>query len=263
MKFKTTGTTAIIILAVIGTVLAVSFRPVAVEAAYPVERAKQTFVRKVCSRISGMFRGAAASAENVRLKREIAELALLRGDLEKVEAENVRLREALGYLRKSHGSWLAAGVLSRGGGAAAAHDTLRADKGSLDGVVEGAVAVSPEGLVGRVNSVTPHTCEISLITDMSVKVACEIETIDPVRPRGILLGGDEDALRLGYLRNAQEVPARSRVLTSGLGGVFPKGLTVGTLLDVRKDDKGLACEGEVQPAVDFSTLEDVFIRRGK
>ena len=64
MKFKTTGTTAIIILAVIGTVLAVSFRPVAVEAAYPVERAKQTFVRKVCSRISGMFRGAAASAEN-------------------------------------------------------------------------------------------------------------------------------------------------------------------------------------------------------
>jgi rod shape-determining protein MreC len=130
-------------------------------------------------------------------------------------------------------------------------------------VVEGSVAVSPEGLVGRVNSVTPHTCEISLITDMSVKVACEIETIDPVRPRGILLGGDEDALRLGYLRNAQEVPARSRVLTSGLGGVFPKGLTVGTLLDVRKDDNGLACEGEVQPAVDFSTLEDVFIRRGK
>jgi rod shape-determining protein MreC len=52
-------------------------------------------------------------------------------------------------------------------------------------------------------------------------------------------------------------------LTSGLGGVFPKGLVVGTLLDVRKDDNGLACEGEVQPAVDFSTLEDVFIRRGK
>ena len=263
MKFKTTGTTAIIILAVIGAVLAVSLRSLSVEAAYPVERAKQTFSRRICSRVSGMFRGAAASAENVRLKREIAELALLRGELEKVEAENVRLREALGYLRKSRGNWLAAGVLSRGGGAAAAHDTLRVDKGSLDGVVEGAVVVAPEGLIGKVNSVTPHTSEIALITDASVKVACEIETIDPVRPRGILLGGGEEALHLGYLRNAQEVPACSRVLTSGLGGVFPKGLVVGTLLEVRKDGKGLACEGEVQPAVDFSMLEDVFIRRGK
>ena len=263
MKSRTTGTVAIIALAVIGTVLAVSFRSVSVEAAYPVERARQTFARKVCSRISGMFRGAAASAENVRLKREIAELALLRGDLERVEAENVRLREALGYVRRNPGAWLAAGVLSKGGGAAAVRNTLRVDKGSLNGVERGSVVVSPEGLIGRVGLVTPHTAEITLLTDPSVKVACEIETLDSVRPRGILLGGGEEILVLGYLRNAEEVPSRSRVLTSGLGGVFPKGIVVGTLLDVRKDDKGLACEGEVQPAVDFSTLEDVFIRRGK
>jgi rod shape-determining protein MreC len=263
VKFKTTGTTAVIILAVIGTVLTVSFRSLSVEAVYPVERVRQTFVRKVCSRISGMFRGAAASAENVRLKREIAELALLRGDMERLEAENARLREALGYVRKTPGAWLAAGVLSKGGGAAAARDTVRVDKGSLHGVSAGAVVVSPEGLIGRVGKVTPHTSEVALLTDSSVKVACEIETIDSVRPRGILLGGSEEILVLGHLRNAQEVPSRSRVLTSGLGGVFPKGIVVGTLLDVRKDDNGLACEGEVQPAVDFSTLEDVFIRRGK
>ncbi|MBR2982791.1 MAG: rod shape-determining protein MreC [Kiritimatiellae bacterium] len=263
MKFRNTGTIAVFALAAIGTVLAVSFRSVSAEAVYPVERVRQSFVRKVCSRISGMARGAAASAENVRLKREIAELALLRGELEKVEAENVRLREALGYVRRSPGAWLAAGVLSRKGGAAAARDTIRVDKGTLDGVAVGAVVVSPEGLIGRVDAVSPHTSEIALITDASVKVACEVETIDSVRPRGILLGGGEDMLVLGHLRNAEEIPARSRVLTSGLGGVFPKGLVVGTLLDVRKDGKGLASEGEVQPAVEFSALEDVFIRRGK
>jgi rod shape-determining protein MreC len=250
-------------LAVIGTVLAVSFRAVSVEAVYPVERAGQTFSRRVWTRVRGMFRGAAACAENVRLKREIASLALLRGDVEKLEAENARLRDALGYVRKTPGLWLAAGVLSKGGGAAAARDTLRVDKGSLDGIVSGAVVVSPEGLVGRVGAVTAHTSEVMLITDSSVKVACEIETLDAVRPRGILLGGDEEALLIGYLRNAGEVLPRSRVLTSGLGGVFPKGLTVGTLIDVRKDGNNLATEGEVQPAVDFSTLEDVFIRRGK
>ena len=70
-------------------------------------------------------------------------------------------------------------------------------------------------------------------------------------------------LVLGHLRNAGDIPTRSRVLTSGLGGVFPKGIVVGTLLDVRKDGKGLASEGEVLPAVEFSMLEDVFIRRGK
>jgi rod shape-determining protein MreC len=52
-------------------------------------------------------------------------------------------------------------------------------------------------------------------------------------------------------------------VTSGLGGVFPKGLEIGTLLDVRRDEKGLAREGEVLPSVDFSMLEDVFIRREK
>jgi rod shape-determining protein MreC len=108
-----------------------------------------------------------------------------------------------------------------------------------------------------------HTSEITLVTDPSVKVACELETLDPVRPRGIMAGGGEEILVLRHLRNAQDVPARTRVLTSGLGGVFPKGIVIGTLLDIRKDGNGLACEGEVQPAVDFSTLEDVFIRRGK
>ena len=149
------------------------------------------------------------------------------------------------------------------GGAAAARDTIRVDKGSLDGVAAGAVVVSPDGLIGRVGAVTPHTAEVMLITDASVKVACEVDTIDSVRPRGILLGGGEEMLVLGHLRNAGEISARSRVLTSGLGGVFPKGIVVGTLLDVRKDGKGLASEGEVLPAVEFSTLEDVFIRRGK
>jgi rod shape-determining protein MreC len=263
VKFRTTGTLTVIVLAVIATVLVVSLRSVAVEAAYPVERAKQTFAAKVWSRARGMCRGAQASAENIRLKREIAELAMVRVDLERVEAENARLREALGYVRKNSGSWLAAGVLSRSGGAAAARDTLRVDKGSLDGVVSGAVVVAPEGLIGRVRSVTLHTSEITLVTDPSVKVACELETLDPVRPRGIMAGGGEEILVLRHLRNAQDVPARTRVLTSGLGGVFPKGIVIGTLLDIRKDGNGLACEGEVQPAVDFSTLEDVFIRRGK
>jgi rod shape-determining protein MreC len=129
-------------------------------------------------------------------------------------------------------------------------------------VREGDVVAARDGLVGRVRSVSPHTAEVSLITDGSVKVACEVETGDGARASGILSGGG-GLLSLKHLSGAGDFPPRATVLTSGRGGVFPKGLEVGALLDVHADAEGLVREGEVLPNVDFSTLEDVFIRRGK
>ncbi len=263
MKARTTGSIIVIALAALGALALICLRSVAVEAAYPVEHAKRSLLTRVGSRLSGLFRASAASAENVRLRREVASLALLRGDLERLETENARLRRALGYVARSPEMWLAAGVLSRGGGAAGEGETIRVDKGSLAGVSEGAVVTVPEGLVGRVTEVTPHTAVVTLLADPSIKVACEIEVDGPSRASGILSGGGEDLLVLRHLRHAGEVPPRSRVLTSGRGGVFPPGLVVGTLLEVRKDAKGLSREGEVLPPVDYSTLEDVFIRREK
>ena len=250
--------TAIALAAAIMAVL-VCWRSAAVEAVYPVERAKRSFVQRVWTRVTGFFRGAEASAENVRLRREVASLALLRGDVERLEAENARLRSALGYIAKEPGRWLAAGVLSTGGGAAGVGDRIRVDKGALAGVTDGAVVVVPEGLVGRVTSVTPHTSEITLVTDGSVKAACEVEAV-PDGLRGILSGGGDDMLVLRHLSGDVEVPPRARVLTSGRGGVFPRGIEVGTLLGVRRGESGLSLEAEVLPSVDYSTLEDVFIR---
>lgn len=120
----------------------------------------------------------------------------------------------------------------------------------------------PDGLVGRVIAVTPHTSEVLLLIDPTLKVACEVECAGAV-VRGISCGGTEDLLVLRHLSSEAEIPPRSQVLTSGLGGIFPKGLPVGTLLEVREDRGVSKREGEVQPAVDFTTLKDVFIRREK
>ncbi len=228
-------------------------RAVAPELVYPVERGVRKASRAVASRVAGAWRGAGASAENGRLKREVAALSLLRGDLERLEAENGRLRRLLDYASRTKGEWLPASVLSSGGGAASAHDVLRVDKGSLAGVAVGAAVAVPEGLVGRVAAVTPHTAEVRLLADPSVKVSCELETGEDAPPVGILSGGGEDALLLKHLVLLKDVPPRTRVLTSGLGGVFPRGLEVGTYLS----------EGRVLPSVDPETLEDVFIRREK
>ena len=261
MKAKPSGSyVAIGIAAAIAAVL-VCWRSASVEAVYPVERAKRAFSQRVWTRVTGLFRGSAAKAENVRLRREVASLALLRGDIERLEAENVRLRNALGYVKREPGRWLAAGVLSAGGGAAGAGDRIRVDKGSLAGVADGAAVVVPEGLVGRVTAVTPHTSEISLVTDASVKVACEVEA-DADGMRGILSGGSEDLLVLRYV-SGSAAPSRARVLTSGRGGVFPRGIEVGKLLQTRLDPDGLSRECDVLPSVDYSSLEDVFIRCAK
>lgn len=261
MRARTTGTYIAIALAtIVAAVLAVS-RSACVEFAYPAERAHRYFVNGVCSRVVGFFRGAAASAENVRLKRDVAALALLRGDIERLESENARLRRALGYQAKNPEFWLAAEVLSENGGAMGAKNSIRVDRGSLSGVKKGAVVVVPEGLVGRVTSVSPHTSEVTLITDGSIKVACMVESQDSAGLHGILSGGGEDLLILRHLKGAGIAIPRSRVLTSGLGGVFPKGIEVGTLLGITNRVRSV--EGEVQPQVDYSTLEDVFIRREK
>lgn len=263
MKARTTGTFAILAVAVAGTVVLALSRSACRETAYPVERAKRLLSVKVGSRVAGMLRGAAACAENVRLRREVAALSLLRGDLERMEAENARLRRALGYVERRSGDWVAAGVLSSGGAAAGAPNVLRVDKGSLAGVREGAVAVAAGGLVGRVTAVSPHTAEVTRITDRSVKVSCVVETGDGSGILGVLAGGGDDQLVLRHLSGAADAPPRARVVTSGLGGVFPKGIEVGTLIGIRTDADGLSREGDVQPGVDFPALEDVFIRRDK
>lgn len=259
MKSKTTLTYLLIVLAAVGAFLTVGIRSLSSEAVYPVERIARLIRVGLKNRVTGVFKGARAEAENAALRRSVSSLAVLRGEVERLEAENARLRMALGYVAKRPNAYLAAGVLSSGG-SAGVRDLLRVDKGSLDGVRKGAVVVVPEGLVGLVAEVSPHTSQISLITDPAVKVACRVELPEGPGIFGILSGGTDEVLRLRYLSNAGDEFPRSRVLTSGRGGVFPAGIEIGTLLDVRQDAQGLSREGEVQPQVDYSTLEDVFIR---
>ena len=248
MKARTTGAYALIALGAMAVAVVAFSRGTALEAVFPVERARRVFSDKVWSRVKGACRGAAASAENVALRREVAALALAREDAARLEAENEREPK----------TWLAAAVLV--GGGSGPHGMLRVDKGSLAGVREGSIVVIPEGLVGRVESVTPHTSEIRLVTDPSLGVGCEVSLPGGGVLRGTLAGGTDERLVMKHILSAAPVPPRSPVFTSGLGGIYPKGIAVGTLLEVRNDSDSPRREGEVLPAVDFATLRDVFIR---
>lgn len=231
----------------IGALILIGLVPSVVgEAVYPIER------------LMSLVRGSVQDSEIARLRREVAKQSMIQEECLRLRRENAALRESLEYKAKAAGEWEPAEVLSSGGGAAAVCETIRVGKGSLAGVRKGAAVAVPGGLVGRVTSVSPHTAEVALLTDPSVRVSCRIETGDKGMAHGILMGGDSDRLLLGHLSDAGALRPQTKVVTSGLGGVFPKGIEIGTLLLVTNGVRGI--EGEVLPSVDYSTLEDVFIR---
>jgi len=251
-------------------------RAFAREAVYPASNAWAWIDRTVGVRARAVFSRANEAARNARLERDLARLRLLAEGAAEQEAEVARLRRLLEYEPPVRSQWKAAAVISRGG-TAAVWQNVRLGKGSLHGVRRGDLVVVPEGLVGRVSEVSPKTCEVMLITDPNSRVACELdlppdEGVGTVR--GILFGGGAarpggapnlsllyvvEPLRLRYLARDFEPPPRTRVMTSGLGQAFPRGLTVGYVVASTMEANGLAREAEVLPAVDVTALEDVFI----
>lgn len=258
VKGKTKGSLLVFALAMAVAVVSLFSRGFSAEIVYPLERMKALFSRHIVARVAGMWRGAAALAENRRLRAEAAALAMDSAEIARLCEENAKLRALLGYREKLPGCWIAAEVLSRDGAAAARGRTLRVDKGTLAGVKPGSVVACPAGLVGKVASASLHTAEVLLITDPSVKVACQVAGIEGAA--GILAGGTDERLLLRFFRDCGELPACSKVFTSGRGGVYPAGIEVGVMVDTFREGPEALREGKVQPAVDFPALEDVFIR---
>ena len=251
------------------------------EAIYPVENGTTWFQRHIATPVNGFFARGSLAKENESLKREIAALKMVRDDTLRIAAENTRLSQFLDIESLSRfptNQWRCATVLSHGG-ATGDRNLLRIKGGSLNGVSTNAVVAVPEGLVGRVVDVTPHTAIVQLLTSPKLRVACEIETDEPDVGNllGILNGSDlhvatseteipvlylVNPYRLRHLKRGCAIPPRAKVITSGLGGLYPRGLRIGSLIDeVRLDETQLEREGDVEPAVDFATLKEVFVRR--
>ncbi len=231
-----------LVVAALATVAVLCFRTFAKEAVYPLERFGAILRRKVF-----------ANPELDRLRRENGELRLAMREMEETAAENVRLRESLGYGERHKAEYVAAEILSRRGPAAGSGEKIRIGKGSLDGIKTGAVAVSPEGLVGLVIEVSPHTATVATVLDKSSRVSVFAETSGGGKLHGILAGCGEGILHLRYLNgDGDKLAPHSRVFSSGLGGVFPPNIEIGNVV---------SRDGDVLPAVDFSALEDVFVSR--
>ncbi len=130
------------------------------------------------------------------------------------------------------------------------------NRGSDDGIRRGMPVVTQQGLVGRVTAVTAVAARVQLIIDPASSVDIRIE---PSRAQAVLLGSLTGELSLDMIPQSASVNVGDLVLTSGLGGNYPKDILVGQVITVRRRETELFQRAAVQPVVDFSRLEIVLI----
>jgi rod shape-determining protein MreC len=136
-------------------------------------------------------------------------------------------------------------------------DYITINVGSQHGVNIGDPVVGAgAGLVGRVAEVGPRTSKAQLLTDADSGVAVLLQTS---RVTGLVVGQPDGTLRMKYIPQDEEIETGDIVLTSGLGGVMPKGLVVGQVATVEGMDYELHKEAVVEPAIDFKRLEIVLV----
>jgi rod shape-determining protein MreC len=191
--------------------------------------------------------------ENVRLQAENRRLRAELNNLEEVRLANERLRLLLDFRESVALPALPAQVIAED--ASSWFRTVVIDKGSADGVLEGMPVVVAEGVVGRIIRSAPRESRVLLLTDASSAVA---SLVQHSRTRGICRGEGE-LLTLDFALRREDIEVGDRIITSGTGGVFPKGLVIGEVTRTTRKEYGLFQTVTVAPAVDFSRLEEVLV----
>ena len=185
-----------------------------------------------------------AGDQNRRLKAQLAQAGALSSQIKALTQENARLRALLGVKTDPPLPMVGARAVLDSRGPFA--NTRLADVGSDQGVIEGNPVLSEHGLVGRVIGVSRSMSRILLLTDLDSRVPVLVERTNA---RAILTGDGGPSPKLAYLRTHDALRDGDRVLTSGDGGVIPRGLPVG--LVVRSADGWrVALDSDAAP-IDF------------
>ena len=200
---------------------------------------------------------ASLQKDNEKLQQETARLRIIAQRYDQVLQENNKFRAMLNYKMNTKMELMAARVIRRS--SSNWWNTLIIDKGYSDHVVTDSPVITDVGLVGKTGKVAAHTAEVILLTDEECRVAAKVEG---TQAKGIVTGergGLEKRpdLWLKYIERSAKVEPGANIYSSGEGGVFPVGLLIGKVKTY--EVKNIAGEALLDPAVDFSLLEDVFI----
>ena len=225
----------------------------------PVAEFLHSAEKQVGGFLTRVFTPSAIQEENERLRKTVLlqeqDLALL----EETEKENARLTELLNFVETNTNlSFVTASVIGRDSNPYV--DAITLNAGSRNGVTEKMAVITPYGVVGRVSEVGPNWCRVRTMCDEKMRISVMVQR---TRDEGMLGGlwledGEIVGATLYYLPGKADIRVGDTIRTSGIGGFFPKGLYVGTVVAVNEEGKGTH-DAIISMDIDFLHLEEALI----
>ncbi|MEJ9280498.1 MULTISPECIES: rod shape-determining protein MreC [Ureibacillus] len=227
----------------------------------------QSVVAKPANYITGIFYNIQSLLntyeENQRLKMRLEDFAVLQAEVNTLKSENEQLRELL-EKKESLRDYdpLRATVIARNPDQW--EEKIIINKGSSHGVKQNMAVMTTKGLIGKISLVTPFTSEVELLytNNPNFRVSAMVQG-EKVVAFGLIEGYDEERneLILKRIDSSIEINVGEKVVTSGLGGIFPKGILIGEITEVTTEDFGLTKMAYIRPSANFSMLEEVIIAK--
>ena len=195
--------------------------------------------------------------ENEELSKKNSELEQSLRELESIKSENETLKEYLGLTEK-YGEYNTVPAYIINKDISNYSKTIVINVGKDDGIQENMTVIADQGLVGHVISVTSDTAKVRTIIDTSSSVSCLLSTTDEsIVCKGTL--EEESALKAMYIPDDDGIIQGDSVETSGLGGIYPKGIHVGSIKKVVNTKNAIDRYAIVETAVDFDKLDTVLV----
>ncbi|RKX32543.1 MAG: rod shape-determining protein MreC [Verrucomicrobia bacterium] len=249
---------AIILLALPERLAVVLKRPVR-EVLYPVQSGTTRIFHRLRETVA-MVRGIGGlAARNRKLQSEVAWLRLRLRQLERLETENRKLREMLRFTARTGYDLIPAEVIGRE--ASGWWSTVRIGAGSEKGIQRGAAVVTVDGLVGKVVEVSAHTADVLLLSDPSAYIPAVVPKCEAY---GIVKGTGlppemGPTCEMEFVHREARIATGDEIITSGLGGVLPRGLLIGYAEQVTEAEGGLYQRVAVTPAANLDALTYVLV----
>lgn len=192
--------------------------------------------------------------ENRALQQDVQHLQSQVTELREMAMASERLAALLDFHKSGAMDTVAAKVIGRN--ASNWYQALIINKGEEQGILVEMGVMIPAGVVGRIVKTTPSTAIVLLLTDPNIAITSLVQR---TRDEGIVQGTAQGHIRMKYLPPLALIEENDTVVTSGLTGYFPRGLLIGTVTRVEKDEADLFQSAEIRAVADFSKLEEVLV----
>ena len=225
----------------------------------PVQRVASNAVDGIKGALSPFFEAPRLKQENEELKQQLAQLREYLVDYENYKTENEQLKEYLDLKDKNPDfDFEPATVIGRS--ASDRFYSFTIDKGSSDGVAQNDPVITSEGLVGIVSEVNITYSKVTTILDATVEVGVKnLVTRDIGVTAGTVELAAEGRLRLSYIPRDSQMEEGQLIVTTGIGGIYPSDLVVGSIVEIGHDSQGLSMYAVIEPVLDIRDVHDVLV----